>query len=74
MASVIFAAPADCAGMAAHLEALRPSLPDGAGASLIRPGLLFLRLTAPDSFTLRQTLLPVLAYLNDGPLPRTWMI
>jgi urease accessory protein len=74
MASVIFACPPDSPDAAAHLESLRPDLPAGAGASLIRPGLLFLRLAAPDSFTLRRTLLPVLAQLNDGPLPRTWMI
>jgi urease accessory protein len=74
MASVVFAVPADSADAAAHLEVLRPILPQGAGASLIRPGLLFLRLTASDSYHLRRSLLPVLAQLNDGPLPRTWMI
>ncbi|OZB16987.1 MAG: hypothetical protein B7X55_07030 [Rhodobacterales bacterium 34-62-10] len=74
MASVLIATAPDSPDAAAHLARLRPSLPATAGASLIRPGLLFLRLTAPDSYDLRRTLLPVLAQLNDGPLPRTWMI
>lgn len=74
LASVVYAVPSDSPDAAAHLARLRPDLPAGGGASLIRPGLLFLRLAAPDSFMLRQTLLPVLAQLNDGPLPRTWMI
>lgn len=74
MASVIFSTAVDSPDAAAHLALLRAGLPVHAGASLIRPGLLFLRLTAPDSYDLRKTLLPVLAQLNDGPLPRTWMI
>lgn len=74
MASVLFATDPDSPDAAAHLDQLRPELPVKAGASLIRPGLLFLRLAATDSFHLRRALLPVLAQLNDGPLPRTWMI
>lgn len=74
MASVIFSGGADSPEAAAHLDLLRPDLPAHAGASLVRPGLLFLRMAAPDSYELRKTLLPVLARLNDGPLPRTWMI
>lgn len=73
-ASVVMATPADSGAAPALLEQLRPLLPAQAGASVIRPGLLFLRLTASDSFELRRSLLPVLALLNDGPLPRTWMI
>lgn len=74
MASVLFATAPDSHDAAAHLARLRPCLPANAGASLVRPGLLFLRMTAPDSYDLRRTLLPILAQLNDGPLPRTWMI
>ena len=74
MAAVICACPPDSLDARHNLERLRPGLPAEAGASLIRPGLLFLRLTASDSFTLRRTLLPLLADLNDGPLPRTWML
>ncbi len=74
VASVLLTAPNDCNEAAHHLDALRPLLPDCAGASLIRPGLLLVRMTAPDSFLLRRTLVPILAQLNEGPLPRTWML
>lgn len=74
VASILFACPADSREAETHLAVLRPMLPESAGISLIRPGLLLLRLTAPDSFLLRRITLPVLAHLNDGPLPRTWMI
>jgi urease accessory protein len=74
LASVLLATAPDSQEAAAHLEAIRADLPAGAGISLIRPGLLFLRLTATDSFNMRRTLLPLLAQLNDGPLPRTWML
>ena len=74
VATVLFATAPDKPDAGRHLEKLRPALPQQAGISIIRPGLLLLRMVAPDSFILRQTLLPVLAQLNDGPLPRTWMI
>lgn len=74
IATVLLATAPDRPDAGAHLEKLRPILPKQAGISLIRPGLLLLRMTAPDSFVLRQSLLPVLAQLNEGPLPRTWMI
>ena len=74
VASVLLATQAGSSAAPAFLERLRPQLPAQAGASLIRPGLLFLRMTARDSFELRRSLIPVLALLNDGPLPRTWMI
>ncbi len=72
MASVLLAtseAEAD-----SHLAPIRALLPDTAGASVIRPGLLYLRLLAPDGFELRKTLIPVLQRLNGANLPRTWMI
>nr|WP_245398723.1 urease accessory protein UreD [Oceaniglobus trochenteri] len=59
---------------AAHLDAVRALLPETAGASLIRDGLMAIRILAPDSFVLRQSLVPVLNRLNGGTLPRTWMI
>lgn len=74
VATVVLAAPDDHDQTAQYLDALRPMLPDHAGVSLVRPGLLVVRMAAPDSFLLRQTLVPVLALLNDGPLPRTWML
>ncbi|MGR3506678.1 MAG: urease accessory protein UreD [Paracoccaceae bacterium] len=74
LASVLLVTPTGSDEAAAHLEQLRHNLPQKAGASLIRPDVLFLRLAAEDSFELRKTLLPLLAQLNDAPLPRTWMI
>lgn len=56
------------------LDAARGVLPPTGGASLIREGLLFARLLAPDSFTLRKSLLPLIAALSTTPLPRTWTI
>ncbi len=57
-----------------HLEPLRAALPDTAGVSLIHPDTLFVRALAPDSFALRQTLVPILTRLSGAPLPRPWMI
>ena len=70
MASVVYVA--DNAG--AHLAKVRQLLPQSAGASLLNDDALVLRLLAQDSFDLRQNLLPVLKLLNDGKLPRCWMI
>ena len=70
MTSVIFAAPE----AEAHLAPVRDLMPDTGGVSLIRPGLLFARILARDSFVLRQSLIPVLTHLNGANLPRTWMI
>ncbi|MGH1354005.1 MAG: urease accessory protein UreD [Thalassovita sp.] len=70
MASVIFAAPE----AEAHLTPVRNLMPNTGGVSLIRPGLLFARILAEDSFVLRQSLIPVLTHLNGANLPRTWMI
>lgn len=70
MASVLFAAP----DAEAHLKPLRALMPTEGGVSLIRDGVLFARLLAPDSFLLRQALVPVMAQLRGGPLPKTWML
>lgn len=66
-ASAVLAAPdAEC-----HLEPVRALLPETGGASLIRPGLLALRLVAPTGQSLRTHLIPILDYLG-GPLPQVW--
>lgn len=70
MATVILASPD--AGTA--LPRLRATLPETAGASLVRDGLLFARLLADDGFALRAHLLPMLAALDLPHLPRPWMI
>jgi urease accessory protein len=58
----------------ARLDALRALLPETAGASLIRPGLLAARLVAEDGFALRQSLVPALNLLHDDTIPRPWML
>lgn len=69
LASVVYIAPdAD-----RHLRPLREILPDTAGVSLIRSGILALRLLAKDGYSLRQTLIPVLNRLYQRDLPRCWM-
>jgi urease accessory protein len=70
MASFILVSPR--AG--ALLDPLRKLLPDTGGASLIRDGVLFGRIVARDGFALRGALVPVLTWLNESPLPRTWTL
>ena len=60
MASLIYAAP-DAEG---HLAGVRAALPATGGATLAGPDLLALRLLAPDGWTLRRALLPVLASIS----------
>ncbi len=58
----------------AHLGPVRAMLEETAGASLIGPDLLAVRMLAPDSFDLRRSLIPVLTRLGGQALPRAWMI
>jgi len=69
MASLVYVG----ADAEAHLAPLRDLLPAEAGASLIRPGVLALRLLAPDGYDLRQALVPALRRLTQDALPRSWM-
>ena len=69
MANLVYVAP----GAGAQLAPLRAMLPDTAGASLIGDDLLVLRLLAPDSYLMRQTLIPILNRLTHNTLPRCWM-
>lgn len=70
MVAVLFAAP-DAERFLAPARAL---LPRTGGVSMIRDGVLFARLLAPDGFLLRQALLPLINLLRPAPLPRTWML
>jgi urease accessory protein len=70
MASLLLVAPV----AETRLDGLRRILPKTAGASLIRPGVLFARILAGDSFELRKTLVPALRLLHGGELPRTWSL
>ena len=56
-----------------HLARLRNLMPPTGGVSLIRPGVLFARLLARDSFDMRRLLVPILTALR-GPLPPTWTL
>lgn len=74
MAGVIYTAPDAERFLDPARALLSQTDAPGAGAvSLVRDGLLFARLLAPDSFLLRKSLLPLIRMLSPQPLPRTWM-
>ena len=58
----------------ALLTPLRALLPETAGASLIRPGVLAARIAAPTGFDLRRALIPALELLRGAPLPTVWRL
>lgn len=70
MANLIWVAPE----AEAQLGPLRALIGEGGGASLLRPDLLCLRLLAPDGYSLRRMLLPVLDRLTDTQLPASWRL
>lgn len=70
LASVVYIAP-DAESLLAPVRAL---LSATAGASMIRDNLLYIRALAPDSFELRQSLVPILKTLNKNSLPRCWTL
>lgn len=63
MASVVYAA----ADASTFLDRARALMPETGGVSLIRNGILFVRLLASDGFVLRQSLLPLIALLSTSP-------
>ncbi|MCX7300177.1 MAG: urease accessory protein UreD [Rhodobacterales bacterium] len=69
-AGLIFAGP-DTAGF---LDPVRALLPSTAGASLVREGILFVRILAQDGFVLRQSLIPVIERLSGAALPKVWRL
>ncbi len=70
MASLLYVAP----DAEAQLAPLRGGLPATAGASLLAPDVLSVRLVAADGFDLRATLLPVLDRLSRNTLPASWRL
>ncbi|WP_298908090.1 urease accessory protein UreD [uncultured Aliiroseovarius sp.] len=70
MALLAYVAP-DAQG---QIDPLRALLPETAGATGIGDDLLVLRILAPDSHALRQSLIPILNRLTQHQLPRCWMI
>lgn len=70
LAGVLYAGP----DAAARLDPVRAVLPATAGASLVRDGLLFLRVLAADGFLLRRDLIPALELLGGAALPKVWRL
>jgi urease accessory protein len=70
MASLVFVAPE----AASQLNAVRALLPKTAGASMVAPDLLVMRLLALDSFERRTSLIPVLDHLTHNTLPLSWRL
>jgi len=70
VASLLYAGP----DAERFLAPLREATPITGGVSLIRDGVLFARLLAPDSYLLRRTLIPMIEMLHGASLPRTWTI
>lgn len=70
MANLVFVAP-EAGG---HLTAVRERIGTGGGASLLQDTVLVARLLAEDGFALRQRLIPVLDYLTDNTLPKSWRL
>jgi len=58
----------------AKLDRLRNDLGDLGGASLIKDGVLFARILAPDSLTLRRRLIPAIETLSDTTIPKNWRL
>lgn len=70
MASVVIKSPdAD-----RHLDAIRARLPATAGASLLAPSLLVVRLLARDGWEMRRSLVPLLDHLSETNLPLSWRL
>ncbi len=61
-------------GSGCDLSALRALLGPSGGASRLEEGLLVARLVAPSGIELRRRLVPALALLENGPLPRLWSL
>lgn len=70
MASMIYVAP----DAAAQLDEVRTLLPATAGASLIAPDVLVMRLLAADGFEMRRSLIPILDLLSQNTLPTSWRL
>ena len=70
VATVVCVAP----DVESKLDTVRGMLPKTAGASLLAPDVLVLRLLAQDGYLMRRALVPVLEFLKSGALPRSWSL
>ncbi len=72
MASLVYVGPdAEARLMRMRNQAMLPPL---AGASLLEPNTMVARILAEDGFSLRQALLPLLDWLSNDTLPKTWRL
>lgn len=77
MASLVLADPeaeAALAPLRAQLSKAGSAAGALGGASLLAPDLLAARIVAPDGRALRRVLIPALAGLTGGPLPKVWSL
>lgn len=74
MATLVLAAPRAEACLAPTREKFAELSGVSAGASLIEPQIMVVRMLADDSFELRRALLPVLDDLTGGTLPICWRL
>jgi urease accessory protein len=70
LAGALYAGP-DAEGL---LDPLRALLPQTAGASLVREGMIFMRILGADGFLLRRDLIPALELLCGAALPKVWRL
>jgi len=70
MANIVFY-QRDAARSLSDLRALLPAI---AGASALNDTTLVARILAPDSYVLRQTLLPIMTLLTDNAVPKNWRL
>ncbi len=70
MASLVYAA----SDAATYLNQVRARLPETAGASLLAPDILVMRLLARDGFEMRRSLIPILDLLSQNTLPTSWRL
>ncbi|WP_425364963.1 urease accessory protein UreD [Jiella endophytica] len=56
-----------------HLDAVRAAIGEAGGASLV-DGLIVARIVAPSGYLLRKRLVPAIAALAEGAVPRIWSL
>ncbi len=70
LASIVYIAP----DAEKQLNSTYQLFPQHAGASLIQSDVLIMRLIANDSNELRLKLVPIIKQINNGEIPKCWMI
>ncbi len=70
IASLVYVAP----DVEQQINILRQMLPNYAGASLIHENVMVIRLLGKDSKEMRSNVVPLIKHLNDGIIPKCWML